>query len=142
MKQFFCLGLIALFFNATGCNKNDSGITFELGKSFIAGYNVQVPWENDPGITVRFNKTVEDSRCPIDAECIWAGRVVVEVTFTQGGNSETKSLALGDYSGSGYSNTVTFGNFSVELLNVLPAPKTSHQIAQDEYQLELVVRKE
>ncbi len=142
MKQFFLLSLLAFMLGSAACDKNDSGITFELDKPFVAGYDVSVPWVNDPGVTVRFDKTVEDSRCPIDAECVWAGRAVVEVTFTQGGTSETKSLATGEYSGTAYSNTATFGNFTVELLHVLPAPKASHPIAQDEYQLELVVRKE
>lgn len=43
-------------------------------------------------------RLVEDSRCPVDAQCVWAGRLVISARIDGAGWSETASLELGrDY---------------------------------------------
>lgn len=39
---------------------------------------------------------IEDSRCPMNARCVWAGRVVVRVVVTGGSWRRTVDLTLGD----------------------------------------------
>lgn len=39
---------------------------------------------------------VEDSRCPINARCIWAGRLVVKTRIDGAGWRETHDLTLGE----------------------------------------------
>jgi len=56
------------------------------------------------GVTVRPLRIVEDSRCPADAVCVWAGQLVLLVEVDYRGGSETfrgnmtlgQRLALGD----------------------------------------------
>ena len=141
MKQFLLLSFAALLFSAAACNKNNDVASFQLDKAFTLDHNVAIPWEEDASVNIRFDSTVADSRCPVDAICVWAGRVEVKVSFTQAGNSETKILALGDNSGTAFSNTAAFGDFTVELLSVLPAPKSDYVISQKEYKIEVVVKK-
>ena len=38
---------------------------------------------------------VEDSRCPINARCVWAGRLVLQARIAGKGWSETANLTLG-----------------------------------------------
>ena len=40
------------------------------------------------GTTVRFDKVVEDSRCPTSVDCVWAGQAIVRLTVSkeQGGS--------------------------------------------------------
>ena len=40
-------------------------------------------------------KLVEDSRCPINARCIWAGRLILAVRIDGAGWRETANLTLG-----------------------------------------------
>lgn len=40
-------------------------------------------------------RVVEDSRCPINARCIWAGRAIVHTRIESGGRSETTDIELG-----------------------------------------------
>jgi hypothetical protein len=47
------------------------------------------------GPRVRADKVIEDSRCPIDAQCDWAGRLIVLTTILGGGWSKQFDLALG-----------------------------------------------
>jgi len=38
----------------------------------------------------------EDSRCPMNARCVWAGRVVLDATVRENGRSMSRTLILGE----------------------------------------------
>ncbi len=48
------------------------------------------------GLHVRPLRVVEDSRCPIDARCVWAGRIVLRVEMRSAAGRATRDLALGE----------------------------------------------
>ena len=41
-------------------------------------------------------QVIEDSRCPADVQCIWAGRLVLRARIAGTGWSETRDLVLGE----------------------------------------------
>jgi hypothetical protein len=47
-------------------------------------------------LTVTPLRVVEDSRCPINARCIWAGRLVLSAKVAAAGWHETRNLTLGE----------------------------------------------
>lgn len=47
-------------------------------------------------LTIRTNALVEDGRCPMNARCVWAGRVVIDVMLTQAGRTTQTNLILGE----------------------------------------------
>ena len=47
-------------------------------------------------LVVTPRSVLEDSRCPINARCIWAGRVVVRTEIAGAGWRETRDLTLGE----------------------------------------------
>jgi len=47
------------------------------------------------GLKVRPLKVVEDSRCPIKVQCVWAGRIVVRSEISGGSWRQTRDLELG-----------------------------------------------
>jgi hypothetical protein len=47
------------------------------------------------GLKVRPLQVVEDSRCPINVQCVWAGRVVVRSEIIGGSWRQTRDLELG-----------------------------------------------
>lgn len=47
------------------------------------------------GIRVRPISVIEDSRCPINVVCVWAGRIVVRTEIRTGGLRETGNFELG-----------------------------------------------
>ena len=47
------------------------------------------------GPRVRPDRVIEDSRCPANARCVWAGRLTVRVTVSGGGWSKKLDLTLG-----------------------------------------------
>lgn len=46
------------------------------------------------GIAVAPVRVVEDSRCPINARCVWAGRLVLEVNLIQHATPEGQKINL------------------------------------------------
>ena len=80
-------------------------------------------------ILVRFHSVSNDSRCPTDVQCVWAGNAVVGLTLTQGeGPSSDASL-----------NTTLdpkitkFGGYTIKLVGLKPAPKSGNPISQSSY---------
>lgn len=47
------------------------------------------------GPRVRPERVVEDSRCPADTVCVWAGRLIVRATVLGGGWTKQVDLTLG-----------------------------------------------
>jgi len=47
------------------------------------------------GPRVRADSVIEDSRCPVDVQCVQAGRLVVRATVLGGGWSKQVDLTLG-----------------------------------------------
>lgn len=69
------------------------------------------------GWTIQFTQVMEDSRCPVDAQCIWAGQVVVRILGKHSdGRVAALTLALGpDDRGVGL-----LGDLPVEAVSVEP----------------------
>ncbi|WP_285710388.1 hypothetical protein [Erythrobacter oryzae] len=61
------------------------GTPVALGQAVTVGTVVATPME-----------VVEDSRCPINARCVWAGRLVVKTRIDGPGWRDTADLTLGE----------------------------------------------
>jgi hypothetical protein len=67
------------------------------GTPQLAGYAVPFDVPVRVGdLVLTPKKLVEDSRCPMNARCVWAGRVVVTTRIDGAGWRETKDLTLGE----------------------------------------------
>ena len=76
-------------------------------------------------LVVTPKKLVEDSRCPMNARCVWAGRVVVTTRIVGPGFSDTADLTLGEPFG-------THGKM-LALVSVRPERTTGTTIDPREY---------
>lgn len=68
---------------------------------------------------------VEDSRCPMNARCIWAGRVLLSTRIAGDGWQETAELTLGEA-------YATHGT-SLTLVSVSPEQMAGEQAAPLDY---------
>lgn len=48
-----------------------------------------------PGVSVEPLRVIEDSRCPQDVSCVWAGRLVLSARVRDHGRARTVKLTLG-----------------------------------------------
>ena len=82
------------------------------------------------GLAITLNTVSDDSRCPADVQCVWAGAVTANVTLADGEQSITSNIT---------SNTagVVFAGRTITILEVTPTPRANVPIAQKDYSVKL-----
>lgn len=90
------------------------GTPVALGQAVQVGTVVATPME-----------VVEDSRCPINARCIWPGRLVVTTRIDGAGWRETHDLTLGEPFGT--------RDVVIALVSGVPGKETGAEIAPADY---------
>ena len=85
----------------------------ELGREYLIGYGESI---HVGALVLEFTTLAEDSRCPMNASCVWAGNARILVTATRG--RSTTVVELNTYSG--YPVRATFEGYLVELRRLQP----------------------
>ncbi len=115
MKQIAALALpIMLFGGASSAVASPGDSLVRLNETFRVG-----------GVRIRPLKVIEDSRCPADARCIWAGRVVVRTQIISGRHRQQVDLTLGE--------PRLIANDTFTLTSVLPVKYTTPVLRQASY---------
>ncbi|WP_316807083.1 hypothetical protein [Pedobacter agri] len=133
--KLFAYIIFAALLGILGCKKkhleNDSNIEFALNQSKTI---------NDATFTV---SNITDNRCPINADCITAGKAEAYLTVKLKG--ETKDLTLcigGDCNRSGVSDQQTFTiastNYKIKLLEVSPYNNFEKAVVKKTVKLQIV----
>ncbi len=75
-------------------------------------------------MNVTFNKTLDDSRCPMNARCVWAGNASVEIELmTTTSRPKKFKISVGELR-DGLVQTINFGGYKVTLENLYPSNST------------------
>ena len=88
------------------------------------------------GLKIAFIELVEDSRCPTDVDCIWAGNAKIKVRVTKNGRSkvlELDTLTRG--------MTPSYGNYRLKLKALTPEPRSNIRINRNGYKATIEVTK-
>jgi len=83
-------------------------------------------------LVVTPKKLVEDSRCPMNARCVWAGRAIVTTRVVGPGFSDTADLTLGEPYG-------THGKM-LALVSVRPEKTTDRETRPGDYRFTYEMR--
>lgn len=68
---------------------------------------------------------IEDSRCPIDAQCVWEGRLRITARVITGPDKQVVELTLGE--------PVQIADGALELVEATPLPETGSDISEKDY---------
>ncbi len=79
-------------------------------------------------ISVTFQKVLEDSRCPVDVTCIWAGLAKVSLQVAVSGQEWEISLST-----SPPENSAVFENYTFWLISVRPVPRSDQSTDRSAY---------
>jgi len=91
--RYLTIPLVALL---AGCATVPNGRIVDSGPIRSDGQAMLDQPTRVGNVVVTPKKVVEDSRCPINARCIWAGRVVLTTRIDGAGWRETVNLTLGE----------------------------------------------
>lgn len=93
-------------------------------------------------VDIEFVKVIEDSRCPVNVNCIQAGRAIVLVNiFANGIFLEERKLQFYPSGFSNQSATTLFNADGLQItgLNLMPYPVALSKTSKEEYYLELAI---
>jgi len=106
----------------------EPGVAFSLpvGKTAVINGN---------GTRIRFDEVRNDSRCPADVTCVWAGDAEVVVTISRNGSLDDSRIL----SFIQPKNETTSGDLRIHLVDLAPVPRQSDGSAPRAYVVQLVV---
>ena len=130
------LAFVLVLLGATGCWDWD-GLTDPDGPSLDERFIIQVGesevLRNEP-VRIQFERIIEDSRCPIDVQCIVAGEAIGEFEIRVGGAAPVTVEISTDPRGS-----VVVEGYRFTLVGMTPLPRSNIRIDPRQYRAELVV---
>ena len=80
-------------------------------------------------IVLRFGGVANDSRCPSDVQCVWAGNAVVGLSLRQGEGPATDAVLNTTLD----PKITKFGGYTIKLVGLKPVPDTGKAISGGEY---------
>ncbi|MDD4970601.1 MAG: hypothetical protein PHT07_14340 [Paludibacter sp.] len=81
------------------------------------------------GISIRLDSVSEDSRCPFNVECVWAGNAKVSFDFAS--NNRLSQFSLN--TSSGFRNDTLISGYEIKLIDLKPYPVYPTTILQRDY---------
>lgn len=104
----------------------------KMGESFSLKFGQTFASEQGK-IKIKFADIESDSRCPLGAQCVWAGQVsvILSAEYPEG-KSENIELTLGSGTNDG-TNIKNIGGYSIKLIYVNPHPKIGIKIEKNDY---------
>jgi len=108
----------------------EPGVAFELPVGKTAALNGN-------GARITFKQVKEDSRCPADVTCVWAGDARIELTISRNGSSDdTKVLSL-----SPANSEARSGDIQIRFVGLTPVPRQADGNSPRAYVAQLVVNR-
>jgi hypothetical protein len=81
------------------------------------------------GLTIAFDRVTSDSRCPMNAFCVWAGDAILAVSLSQGPGGRVAREFHTYPTGS----DVSYLAYTIKLLVLAPYPQTNRAIPPGDY---------
>ena len=142
MKRIFGLFLLvsmSLVFSCTKeadndehstCDWKEETLTVDLNKCG------NVTFGNDV-LTICLD-SVHDSRCPTNANCIWGGTAITDLTFTRKEQSLNFTLAIPPFAS--HQQEISLSGYTIKLINVYPYPELGITPSPDQVKVKLEIR--
>lgn len=89
------------------------------------------------GLRIKFLEMVEDSRCPTDVNCVWAGNAKIRIQVRDSHGSP-KTLELNSTLNP---QVVNYGRYEMRLSGLTPRPTSNRKIDKNGYVATIDVRK-
>ena len=141
MKILLFLPLL-IFGLIDACNEQHESQTQQqqLSDTITIGYKSQYT-NSAKDVSLRFDSVLEDSRCPEDATCVWAGNAKVRLIVDAENKKDT--FTLNTIVNMSFANSfVTKNGYKIVLIDLLPHLNTRQNMhLPQSYRVEVSVRK-
>jgi hypothetical protein len=128
----YFISLIVLFILAS-CTKQSS----QAGENYIPVNQCQSYYNGS--VTCCLDSVIQDSRCPLNATCIWAGIGVVR--FKVNVSNAAHTITLATFKFTPYTQDTTVSGFKIELVNLSAQKEMEKPFGYNDYIAEVKVTK-
>lgn len=135
MKKAFYFMLLAMLILGA-CSKEELSGFFDLGLENV--FKIDGIYESSDQSLKFTIVDVNDSRCPSDVVCVWAGKADVTIRMEKPVEGE---LLLSTLDNGISHSTDTLGNFAFSLISIEPYPVSTKTIKPEDYTIRLKVEK-
>ena len=91
------------------------------------------------GFRIKFVEMVDDSRCPVDTNCIWAGNAKVRIEVRETGRrGETQTFELNSNT---QPTSVRFKGYEIKLIDMTPHPQSNIRINRNGFVAKFEIRR-
>ncbi len=127
------IAVAAILVAIVGCAPVETAIVAEPGVEFSLSLG-QTAVLNGGGPRITFRQVSEDSRCPTDVTCVWAGDAKIEITISRNGSDDTKVVSL-----TPPNNETSSGDVRIRFVGLAPVPRQADAGKPKAYVAQLVV---
>jgi hypothetical protein len=137
-RYFLWLTMITiLVLPLAACGKAPAEVNANLGEEFSLSIG-QTAVIKGQGLQITFEDVIEDSRCPANVTCIWAGRDSSIIKIVQA--SSQYRMVLTEPGLTDQYTTATYQEYQLSF-HLTPYPTAGQTIQKGEYRLQLIVSK-
>lgn len=108
----------------------------QAGREFDLSFGQEVQVQGT-AITIRLVGVTDESRCPSDVQCVWAGNAVVKLMLNGAGTTESEISLNTNLD----PRMTTLDGYSIKLATVKPYPRSGTTIKPADYVATLEVRR-
>ncbi|MBP7775502.1 MAG: hypothetical protein KA371_00055 [Acidobacteria bacterium] len=128
MHAAHSLVLAFSFVAVVACDESVLGPSASLDRQFTLAPGETAHIEST-SLSVQFTGVGDDSRCPVDVDCIQAGSALVRITVMDGRARRDYELHTADAS------PLRHGDLTIALVELAPEPRSSRVIRPEDYRL-------
>ena len=136
MKNFITLAILTTFAFSGVIFAQTKTKNIKLNKEFSLAA-AQKAYVKTDKLTIEFVSVLEDSRCPTDVDCIWAGSAKVQIKVSKG----KMAAQVFELNTNLEPKTITYQGYKIELVGLTPAPKSDVDMKTIKYSASFIVRK-
>jgi hypothetical protein len=135
VKSMFFLTIIAVLMLAA-CEKDEPAVQLKSGQlgvqlsDTVAVFIGDTLYFEDNQRWISLNDVPEDSRCPINVNCVWAGNAIADLIYYDGTMQHEFML----HTNPTYPNDTVIENIYVDLVDVLPYPESGQDMDLNAYE--------
>lgn len=90
-------------------------------------------------LRIKFTAVENDSRCPSDVTCVWAGNAGVKLELS--GLGKIARVTLNTSKAGQFVSEIVYHGYKVKLVDLSPYPRSTQKIATSDYQATLLISK-
>lgn len=136
MGQRIHAALFLILFACGGVSAAGRVPAVPVGQDFVLQIGQTVLVEG-AGFGITFVAVTEDSRCPVDVTCVWAGNATVELKVIMADHDDTTVILNTDLE----PKVATIGRHELRLVALAPLPRSDIRIRGSDYSVTLRVDK-